>query len=169
MIGVIRTTETYIRLLLNQILFWLRGGRHLVSQHIERDWVTQPSFQTSLVTHPPGIRFGLFLVRQRCLRFPSRKIMQYCPWNAGKTDLIPNFSKIFIALWIKSKGIWFYSREGEECSSVLWKAENMWASDLLVLNLYEGYVARLDSRILDHLFASRWEQETCKHFLFSVM
>ena len=41
-----------------------------------------------------------------------------------------------------------------------WKYVGVWVLFLL----YEGNVARLDSRILDHLFASRWEQKTCKHF-----
>lgn len=71
-------------------------------------------------------------------------------------------------LWIKSKGIWFYSREGVECD--LWKAENTWESEYLTFLLHEGNVARLDSRILDHWFASRWEQKTCKHFfIFSYL
>ena len=47
-----------------------------------------------------------------------------------------------------------------------WTYVGVWVLFLL----YEGNVARLDSRILDHLFASRWEQKTCKHFfIFSYL
>lgn len=155
---VIKTTETYIKWCLNQI-FELST------------WWSPSCFATyrerlSNTTLLPDFSRYSSIMAPKMFEVSFKENYAILSMKCGENRLNPKFLEDFhcaldkieryLILFSWGCGVW---------SVKSWKYVGVW----LLFLLYEGNVARLDSRMLDHLFASRWQHKRCKHFLFSVI
>lgn len=153
---VIKTTETYIKWCLNQIF---------------DTWWSPSCFATyrerlSNTTLIPDFSRYSSIMAPKMFEVSFKENYAILSMKCGENRLNPKFLEDFhcaldkieryLILFSWGCGVW---------SVKSWKYVGVW----LLFLLYEGNVARLDSRMLDHLFASRWQQKRCKHFLFSVI
>lgn len=155
---VIKTTETYIKWFLNQIFDYVVVA--ILFRNISRE---TESSNTTLI--PNFCRYSSIMA-PKMFEVSFKENYAILSMKCGENRLNPKFLEDFqcaldkieryLILFSWGCGVW---------SVKSWKYVGVW----LLFLLYEGNVARLDSRMLDHLFASRWEQKRCKHFLFSVI